>query len=119
MTSKIEDMSEQAAVTPQPQGETAAPVTPETPHGHNHVMPKGGGALFILALSALGVVFGDIGTSPLYALRECFHGIHAIAPIPTNIFGVLSLIFWALIIVITLKYIIFILRADNNGEGGI
>ena len=75
--------------------------------------------LLVLALSALGVVYGDIGTSPLYALRECFFGPHAIEPTAANIFGVLSLISWALIIVITIKYIVFILRADNHGEGGI
>jgi KUP system potassium uptake protein len=65
------------------------------------------------------VVYGDIGTSPLYALRECFHGPHALAPTPANILGVLSLICWALLVVITLKYVIFILQADNHGEGGI
>src|SRR5262245_28574187 len=77
------------------------------------------GSLLPLALAALGVVYGDIGTSPLYAMRECFHGLHAIAPTPANVLGVLSLIFWSLILVITIKYVIFILRADNHGEGGI
>ncbi len=70
-------------------------------------------------MAALGVVFGDIGTSPLYALRECFHGAHGIAATPANVYGVLSLIFWALIIIISIKYLVFILRADNRGEGGI
>ncbi|HEV7401725.1 MAG TPA: KUP/HAK/KT family potassium transporter, partial [Chthoniobacteraceae bacterium] len=74
---------------------------------------------FLLSLAALGVVFGDIGTSPLYAMRECFHGPHGIAPTAGNVFGVMSLIFWALIIVISVKYLVFILRADNRGEGGI
>lgn len=64
-------------------------------------------------------MYGDIGTSPLYALRECFHGPHAIAATPANVLGVLSLIFWSLIIVISVKYLGFILRADNRGEGGI
>ncbi len=73
----------------------------------------------ILSLTALGVVYGDIGTSPLYALRECFFGPHAIPANPTNILGVLSLIFWALILVISIKYLVFILKADNQGEGGI
>jgi len=73
----------------------------------------------ILILSALGVVFGDIGTSPLYALRECFDGVHAIPVTPANIFGVLSLIFWALIITVSIKYVLFVMRADNEGEGGI
>ncbi len=72
-----------------------------------------------LALAALGVVYGDIGTSPLYALRESFHHTHNIAVNPINIMGVLSLIFWSLIIVITIKYLVFIVRADNGGEGGV
>ncbi len=80
--------------------------------------PKGN-YLFVLSLAALGIVYGDIGTSPLYALRECFHGPHAIAPTPANILGVLSLIFWSLIIVISIKYLVFVVRADNHGEGGI
>ena len=75
--------------------------------------------LLILSLAALGVVYGDIGTSPLYAIRECFHGPHAIAPSAANVLGVLSLIFWALIVVISIKYLVFVLRADNQGEGGI
>ena len=70
-------------------------------------------------LGALGIVFGDIGTSPLYALRECFHGTHGITLNPANIYGVLSLIVWALILVISVKYLIFVMRADNKGEGGI
>jgi KUP system potassium uptake protein len=65
------------------------------------------------------VVFGDIGTSPLYSLRECFHGPHAIAPTVTNVLGVLSLIIWALVLTITVKYLAFVMRADNRGEGGI
>ncbi|MES3038436.1 MAG: potassium transporter Kup [Bdellovibrionota bacterium] len=75
--------------------------------------------LSILALGALGVVFGDIGTSPLYALRECFNPEHGLVFSSQNVFGVLSLVFWALIIIVCLKYMIFILRADNRGEGGI
>ncbi|MBK7781699.1 MAG: potassium transporter Kup [Ardenticatenia bacterium] len=73
----------------------------------------------VLALSALGVVFGDIGTSPLYALRECFHGPHALPATHENVLGVLSLVTWALILLISVKYLVFILRADNHGEGGI
>ncbi|HEU5261180.1 MAG TPA: potassium transporter Kup [Gemmatimonadales bacterium] len=72
-----------------------------------------------MSIAALGVVFGDIGTSPLYALREGFYGAHAVAPTPENVLGVLSLIFWALVLVISVKYLVFILRADNRGEGGI
>ncbi|HTM30715.1 MAG TPA: potassium transporter Kup [Vicinamibacterales bacterium] len=81
--------------------------------------PPGGARLFTLSLAALGVVYGDIGTSVLYALRECFHGTHAIAATHDNVLGVLSLIFWALILVISGKYLRFVLRADNQGEGGI
>ena len=72
-----------------------------------------------LALAALGIVYGDIGTSPLYALQSCFVGDHSVATRPENILGVLSLILWALTLVVTVKYVIFILRADNHGEGGI
>ena len=75
--------------------------------------------LFVLSLGALGVVYGDIGTSPLYALRECFHLKHGVAATPDNIVGILSLICWSLIIVISLKYLVFVMRADNRGEGGI
>jgi KUP system potassium uptake protein len=75
--------------------------------------------LFVLSLGALGVVYGDIGTSPLYALRECFHPHHGVAPTPDNVIGILSLIFWSLTIVISFKYLIFVMRADNRGEGGI
>ncbi|HEV8211495.1 MAG TPA: potassium transporter Kup [Vicinamibacterales bacterium] len=73
----------------------------------------------VLVLSALGVVFGDIGTSPLYALRECFDGVHAIPVTTANVFGVLSLVFWSLIITVSVKYVLFVMRADNEGEGGI
>ncbi|MDQ1592237.1 MAG: system potassium uptake protein [Pyrinomonadaceae bacterium] len=87
--------------------------------GHPHTATPRGRYLAVLSLTALGIVYGDIGTSPLYAMRECFHGPHAIAPTPDNIFGVLSLIFWALVIIISIKYCVFVLRADNRGEGGI
>ena len=76
-------------------------------------------SLAALSLTALGVVFGDIGTSPLYALKECFHSSHGLTPTSDNVLGILSLIFWALILVISIKYLSFILRADNKGEGGI
>jgi KUP system potassium uptake protein len=71
-----------------------------------------------LSLAALGVVFGDIGTSPLYAFRETFEG-HDITPDPANVIGVCSLILWSLILVVSIKYVVFILRADHHGEGGI
>ena len=72
-----------------------------------------------LTVAAIGVVFGDIGTSPLYAMREAFNGSHPVAANYDNVFGVLSLISWSLIIVVTLKYVVFMMRADNRGEGGI
>ncbi|HYE31318.1 MAG TPA: potassium transporter Kup [Methylomirabilota bacterium] len=72
-----------------------------------------------LVLGALGIVYGDIGTSPLYAFRECFHGDHALRATPENILGVLSLISWSLILIVAVKYLALILRADNRGEGGI
>ena len=78
-----------------------------------------GRRLLALSLLALGIVYGDIGTSPLYAVRECFHGVHPIAVSPENIFGVLSLIFWSLVVVVMLKYHIYVIRFDNRGEGGI
>ena len=72
-----------------------------------------------LMIGALGVVFGDIGTSPLYALRECFHGDHGIVPEQGAVLGVLSLIFWSLLIIVSVKYLLFVMRANNKGEGGI
>ncbi|MNK08094.1 potassium transport protein Kup [compost metagenome] len=75
--------------------------------------------ILMLSLGALGVVFGDIGTSPLYALRECFHGAHGLNPTPENVIGILSTIVWTLILVICVKYMMFVMRADNKGEGGI
>ena len=88
-------------------------------YGHPHTATPRGRYLAILSLTALGIVYGDIGTSPLYAMRECFHGPHAIGVTPENVFGVLSLIFWALVLIISIKYCVFVLRADNHGEGGI
>jgi len=75
--------------------------------------------LFVLSVGALGVVYGDIGTSPLYALRECFRPDHGVAPTPQNVLGTLSLIVWSLIIIISIKYLALVMRADNRGEGGI
>src|SRR5690349_2585565 len=71
-----------------------------------------------LALGALGVVYGDIGTSPLYTMQQTF-GVHGIAPTPENVLGVLSLVFWSLVLIVAVKYAGFIMRADNKGEGGI
>ena len=91
----------------------------ETPTEHQHHGPATGRRLAQLSLLALGVVYGDIGTSPLYALRECFYGPHPVAVTRANIFGVLSLIFWSLLVVVTIKYVVYVLRFDNRGEGGI
>ncbi|MBN8447965.1 MAG: potassium transporter Kup [Candidatus Accumulibacter sp.] len=82
------------------------------PHGE-----KSG--LAATALAAMGVVFGDIGTSPLYTMKEVFGGHHPLAVNPDNVLGILSLVFWALTITVSLKYVLFITRADNKGEGGI
>ena len=85
----------------------------------NTTEENAGRKLVTLSLAALGVVFGDIGTSPLYAIRECFHGEYGIAVSSHNVLGVLSLIFWALLLVVSFKYLVFILKADNDGEGGV
>jgi KUP system potassium uptake protein len=76
-------------------------------------------ALLPLTLTTLGVVYGDIGTSPLYTIRECFFSTHSVPPTPENVLGVLSLVIYALVIVISIKYIAIVMRADNRGEGGI
>ncbi len=73
----------------------------------------------ILVIGALGVVFGDIGTSPLYAVKVCFTGQSALAPTPQNVLGLVSLIFWSLMLVVSIKYFWFIMRADDDGEGGV
>jgi KUP system potassium uptake protein len=83
-------------------------------HGHGH----GKASLTTLAIGAIGVVFGDIGTSPIYAFRETFSGHHPINPDPVHIHGVLSLVFWSMMIVVTFKYAMTIMKADNKGEGG-
>ena len=88
-------------------------------HNQSDDEQKGIKQLAGLSLAAIGIVFGDIGTSPLYAFRESFHEDYGITTSSANILGVLSLIFWALILVISIKYLAFILRADNKGEGGI
>ena len=75
--------------------------------------------LMQLSLAALGVVFGDIATSPIYAIRECFHGEYGIAVSHANVLGILSLMFWALVMIVSLKYLVFVFRADNHGEGGV
>ena len=89
-----------------------------TPRSEPPAGPRGR-YLFTLALAALGVVYGDIGTSPLYAIRESFYGTHGIGVTPGNVLGVMSMVFWSLVIVVTIKYHIVIIRADNKGEGGV
>ena len=81
--------------------------------------PSEARALLPLTLTAIGVVYGDIGTSPLYAMRECFFGSHSVDATPDNVLGVLSLIVYSLLLVISIKYIAIVMRADNQGEGGI
>lgn len=92
---------------------------PQAVKAHGTRAHVGRSPLPLLCLTAMGVVYGDIGTSPLYAMRECFFGPHGVPVTHDNVLGVLSLIVWALIIVVTLKYHVYVLRADNHGEGGI
>jgi KUP system potassium uptake protein len=108
----------EAESMPDSHGDTAdacpAPQAPDSlPHRKIHEKTAA------LAIGALGVVYGDIGTSPLYTVRECFNGPHAVPINDANLLGVASLIFWSLIIVVSTKYVGFILKADNRGEGGI
>jgi KUP system potassium uptake protein len=102
-----------AAPSPAP---SAAPGATSRPHPPAYPT---GARLLILSLTAIGVVYGDIGTSVLYAVKECFGPAYGVPPTRGNIFGVMSLIFWALTLVVSVKYISFILRADNRGEGGV
>ena len=81
-------------------------------------LPKKGASLALM-LAAIGVVFGDIGTSPLYALKECFSPDHGIPFSADAVYGVISMVFWAFAIVVSLKYVLFVMRANNHGEGGI
>jgi KUP system potassium uptake protein len=87
--------------------------------GAGHAPAPKGKALALLSLGAIGVVYGDIGTSPLYAIKEAFIGPHAVALSKENVFGVLSLVFWSLNFVVTFKYLTIVMRAHNRGEGGI
>src|SRR5690349_3866482 len=91
-----------------------AEAAPPHDHAHGHAQ----GPLYKLAIGAIGIVFGDIGTSPIYAFRETFAGHHVLIPDRLHIYGVLSLIFWTMMIIVTLKYVTIIMRADNKGEGG-
>jgi len=93
------------------------PTTPPL-RAHGRDSNPTGKRLAVLTLTALGVVYGDIGTSPLYALKECFSPLYGLHPTRENVFGILSLVVWALTMVVSVKYVGFILRADNRGEGG-
>jgi KUP system potassium uptake protein len=93
--------------------------TPSTESTTLDTSSSQGQSLWLVTLTALGVVYGDIGTSPLYALRECFRGELSVPLNEANVLGVLSLILWALVIVISVKYLTLVMRADNHGEGGI
>jgi KUP system potassium uptake protein len=93
-------------------GGAASEAPQDTTHGHAH------GPLYKLVIGAIGIVYGDIGTSPIYAFRETFAGHHTLIPDRLHIYGVLSLIFWSMMIIVTLKYVSIIMRADNKGEGG-
>ena len=84
-----------------------------------HTEQATGKRLAVLSLTAMGIVYGDIGTSPLYSMRECFYGSHPVPVTPENVYGILSLIVWSLVIIVTVKYHVYVLRFDNRGEGGI
>jgi KUP system potassium uptake protein len=99
-----------------PEFSSSTLLNPVEVHGSGGEHKKG---LGVMMLAAIGVVFGDIGTSPLYALKECFDPQHGIAYTPEALFGVISMMIWALILVVTVKYVLFVMRADNKGEGGV
>jgi KUP system potassium uptake protein len=115
--------SSDSPATPDPASAASNDVSGQFPTSHlprHHVEEQATGKrLAVLTLAALGVVYGDIGTSPLYALKECFKPEYGLTPTPENVYGVLSLILWSLLLVVSFKYLVFIMRADNRGEGGI
>src|SRR3981081_1701248 len=92
-------------------------MTSDRPTASRH--PGRASSLEVLSLGALGVVFGDIGTSPLYAIKACFAPEYGLAVSPENVAGVISLIVWTLTLIVSVKYVAVIMRADNHGEGGI
>src|SRR5690349_21601652 len=99
---------------------SAAPAPEGAPSPHDAHVAQHGATVSALVLGAIGIVFGDIGTSPLYTLQECLTGKHGVpADIRGNVFGVVSLIVWSVTMVVTVKYLAFLMRADNEGEGGI
>src|SRR6202140_5850174 len=116
---------QQSPVLPCTPVSAAAPLTAQSSAARSAALPGQGRSLhahgnpWFLALTALGVVYGDIGTSPLYAFRVALAGIGHPVPTAAEVHGIVSLIFWALMAMVSLKYVIFVLRADNDGEGGI
>ncbi len=98
---------------------TSLPAVHQRPGEHAKSRQASGWAAAALSLGALGVVYGDIGTSPLYTIQLIFSGTEDLAPSVSHVYGAISLIFWSLLMVVTLKYVLLILRADNHGEGGI
>ena len=111
--------SSEAATTVSAPASAIPTLSPSVSSASHAALPAHGADSIKLALGALGVVYGDIGTSPLYAFRECFGGPYALTPTPANVLGLLSLFFWALTFVVSVKYLVFVMRADNNGEGGV
>jgi KUP system potassium uptake protein len=100
----------------QPTPPSAAPA--QDPH-HAGLSSPVGRRLAVLTLTALGVVYGDIGTSPLYTVKEAFGPRHGLVPTVANVYGIMSLVFWSIMLVVVVKYLVFILQADNRGEGGV
>ena len=98
--------------------EASPGAAPPVANGHEAAAGHRPGNFWLLALGSVGVVFGDIGTSPLYALQACLSHVGG-APTPAEVIGVVSLIVWALIVTVTVKYVLFLMQADNKGEGGI
>ena len=113
------DLKADAALKPEGPPSGTHDASALAPRHHHHHQGHGHGNPWKLALVALGVVYGDIGTSPLYALRECFHESDTITTQRADVMGLLSLFFYAMTAVVTLKYVTFVTRADNHGEGGI
>jgi KUP system potassium uptake protein len=112
-------MSAEPALAAEPAPAPPAQGAPAPHHAHGGHGLTDRRYLLLLSLAALGIVYGDIGTSPLYSIKESFLPAHGVAPTPANVLGVLSLVIWSLVLVISVKYIVFILRADNRGEGGV
>src|SRR3954447_16856301 len=115
------DIGERPIAAPGVAGAAAATVGDPHVHAHPHphAPPAAGGDLVKLAVGAIGVVYGDIGTSPLYAIKQCVTLPHGVAANAANILGVLSLVFWSLTLVVSLKYLVYVMRADNDSEGGV